>query len=65
MVKPMNGGTFIQSVPNFWQARHLARQPDAVRDKATIARMQDVEIRLNLLGVLPTVADLTISNWGR
>jgi hypothetical protein len=65
LVMPMNGGTFIQSVPDFWQAPHLPRQPDAIRDEGTIARVQDVEIRLNLLGVLPTAADLATGNWGR
>jgi hypothetical protein len=65
VVMPMNNGTFIQSVPDFWQAPHLPRQPDAVRDEATIARVQDVEIRLNLLGVLPTAEDLADGNWGR
>ncbi len=65
LVMPMNGGTFVQSVPDFWQAPHLPRQPDAVRDEVTIARVQDVEIRLNLLGVLPTNADLETGNWGR
>jgi hypothetical protein len=65
LVTPMNGGTFIQSVPDFWQAPHLPRQPDAIRDDATIARVQDVEIRLNLLGVLPTAADLATGTWGR
>jgi hypothetical protein len=65
LVVPMNGGTFIQSVPDFWQAPHLPRQPDAVRDEVTIRRVQDVEIRLNQLGVLPTAADLATGNWAR
>ena len=59
LIAPMNGGTVVMTWPEFWQAHPGARNEDAVR------RTQDVEIRLNSLGVLPTNADLAGGMWGR
>lgn len=59
LVQQVNGGTIIMTWPDFWQAHPGARNEDAVR------RTQDVEVRLNLLGVLPTTQDLASGNWGR
>lgn len=59
LVQQVNGGTIIMTWPDFWQAHPGARNEDAVR------RTQDVEVRLNLLGVLPTTGDLAGGNWGR
>jgi Immunity protein 52 len=59
LVQQVNGGTIIMTWPDFWQAHPGVRNDDAVR------RTQDVEVRLNLLGVLPTTQDLAGGNWGR
>jgi hypothetical protein len=59
LVQPMNGGTVVMTWPEFWQAHDGARNDDAIR------RTQDVEIRLNMLGVLPTNGDIEGGNWGR
>jgi hypothetical protein len=59
MLEQVNGGTIVMTWPEFWQAHPGARNEDAVR------RTQDVEVRLNLLGVLPTTGDLATGNWGR
>ncbi|MFM7442581.1 MAG: hypothetical protein ACKO2N_01530, partial [Tabrizicola sp.] len=61
IVRPMNGGTLVVTQSAFWQA--WAANPHYSR--VAIERAQDVEIRLNLLGVLPTGADLRSGNWGR
>jgi hypothetical protein len=58
-VAPMNGGTVMMTWPEFRQAHPGARNEAAMR------RTQDVEIRLNSLGVLPTHADLEGGMWGR
>jgi hypothetical protein len=59
LVQQVNGGSIILTWPDFWQAHPGARNEEAVR------RTQDVEVRLNLLGVLPTTQDLASGNWGR
>ncbi len=59
LVQLMNGGTVVMTWPAFWQAH------EGARNEAAIRRAQDVEIRLNLLGVLPTSDDLAGGNWGR
>ena len=59
LVQQVNGGTIIMTWPDFWQAHPGARNEEAVR------RTQDVEVRLNLLGVLPTTQDLASGNWGQ
>jgi Immunity protein 52 len=59
LVQQVNGGTIIMTWPDFWQAHPGARNDEAVR------RTQDVEVRLNQLGVLPTAGDLATGNWGR
>lgn len=60
IVRPMNDGTLIVTQSQFWQVgeRHPDYSADAIR------RAQNVELRLNSLGVLPTVADLHGGNWG-
>jgi hypothetical protein len=61
LVQPLNGGSLVMTQSDFWQAWEA--HPEYSRE--AIQRAQDVEIRLNLLGVLPTAADLASGNWGR
>ena len=58
-VEPMNGGTLIVSSPHFWQAG------GADKDDAAIAQAQEVDMKLNLLGVLPTIHELERGDWGQ
>lgn len=60
IVRPMNGGTIIVTQSRFWQVgeRHPDYSSDAIR------RTQNVELRLNSLGVLPTGAELQSGDWG-
>lgn len=60
LVRPMNGGTLVVTQSQFWQAWEA--NPDYSR--AAIERAQEVEIRLNLLGVLPTNIELARGDWG-
>ena len=60
-VEAMNGGTLVMTQTTFWQAW----EANPAYSLAAIQRAQNVEIRLNLLGVLPTAADLASDNWGR
>lgn len=61
LVRPMNGGTLICTQMRFWQAWEA--NPDYSRE--AIERAQEVEIRLNLLGVLPTNIELERGDWGQ
>lgn len=61
LVRPMNGGTLIVTQMRFWQAWEA--NPDYSRE--AIERAQEVEIRLNLLGVLPTNIELERGDWGQ
>jgi Immunity protein 52 len=61
LVQPMNGGTLVVTQSTFWQAW----EGNPAYSQAAIQRAQDVEIRLNLLGVLPTAEDLETGLWGR
>ena len=58
-VESMNGGTLIVSQPHFWQAGGPNKDDDA------IARAQEVDMKLNLLGVLPTIVELERGDWGQ
>lgn len=60
IVRAMNGGTIIITQSRFWQAgeRHPDYSADAIR------RAQNVELRLNSLGVLPTGPELQRGDWG-
>jgi hypothetical protein len=60
IVRPMNGGTLIVTQSRFWQT--FERHP--YYSKEAIERAQEVEIRLNLLGVLPTHIELERGDWG-
>lgn len=60
LVRPMNGGVLVVTQMAFWQAWDA--NPAYSRD--AIERAQDVEIRLNLLGVLPTNIELERGDWG-
>ncbi len=61
IVRPMNDGTLIVTQSQFWQAWEA--HPEYSR--AAIERAQEVEIRLNLLGVLPTNIELMRGDWGQ
>lgn len=61
LVQPLAGGTLVVSQDAFWQAH----PPNPHFSQAAIARAQDVDIRLNLLGVLPTADDLRRGGWGQ
>ena len=61
LVREMNGGTLIVTQMEFWQA--WPAHPDY--SKTAIERAQEVEVRLNLLGVLPTVVELQRGDWGQ
>ena len=60
LVREMNGGTLIVTQMEFWQA--WPAHPDY--SKTAIERAQEVEVRLNLLGVLPTIVELQRGDWG-
>ena len=61
IVRPMLGGTLVATQRGLWQVN-----PDNhYHSEAAIARAQDVDVRLNLLGVLPTADDLRAGTWGR
>ena len=61
IVRPMNGGTAIATQSALWQVfeHHPLHAPEA------IARAQEVELRLNALGVLPTAVELDRGDWGQ
>lgn len=61
LVKPLNGGTLIVTQMQFWQAW----EQNPAYSRAAIERAQEVEIRLNLLGVLPTNIELMRGDWGQ
>ncbi len=61
LVRQMNGGTLIVTQMEFWQA--WPAHPDY--SKTAIERAQEVEVRLNLLGVLPTIVELQRGDWGQ
>ena len=61
LVRPMNGGTLVVTQLAFWQA--IEGHPNYSR--AAINRAQEVELRLNLLRVLPTAQELERGDWGR
>jgi len=61
LVRQMNGGTLIVTQSEFWQA--WPQHPQY--SKAAIERAQEVEIRLNMLGVLPTTVELARGDWGQ
>ncbi len=61
IVQPMHGGTLIATQSQYWQAWEA--NPDYSRE--AIERAQEVEIRLNLLGVLPTSLELQRGDWGQ
>lgn len=56
---PMQGGTFVASQRDWW----VAAGPD--RDTAAVHRAQALELRLNVLGVLPTNIELRRGGWGQ
>ena len=57
----MNGGTLIVTQSRLWQVgeRHPDYSAEAIR------RAQNVELRLNALGLLPTAPDIMRGDWGR
>lgn len=61
IVRPMHGGTLIVTQSAFWQAfeRHPAYSPQAIE------RAQEVELKLAMLGMLPTGEDLQSGEWGK
>ncbi len=61
IVEQMQGGTLIVTQRAFWQA--LDAHPNF--SQAAIDRAQEVEIRLNALGVLPTNMELFRGDWGQ
>ncbi|MDF3606771.1 Imm52 family immunity protein [Paracoccus sp. DMF-8] len=61
IVQPMNGGTLIVPQSTLWQA--VEGHPSY--SKEGIERAQEVEIRLNILGVIPTSMDLDRGGWGQ
>lgn len=60
LVQEMNGGTLIVSHKEVWQV--FEHHP--LYSKAAIEQTQEVELRLNLLGVLPTAVELNRGDWG-
>lgn len=61
LVRPMNGGTLVVTQLQFWQTW----EANPAYSRAAIERAQEVEIRLNLLGVLPTNIELARGDWGQ
>lgn len=61
IVRPMNGGTLIVTQSRLWQVGE--RHPDY--SAQAIRRAQNVELRLNALGLLPTAPDIMRGDWGR
>lgn len=61
LVREMNGGSLIVTQLDFWQS--FPRHP--LYSKGAIERAQEVETRLNILGVLPTHIELARGDWGR
>lgn len=61
LVQQMNGGTLIVTQMDFWQV--FEHHPHY--SKEAIERAQEVETRLDLLGVLPGPSELDKSDWGR
>ncbi len=59
IVLPMQGGTFVASQRDWW----IAAGPQ--RDAAAVRRAQALELRLNVLGVLPTTIELRRGDWGQ
>jgi hypothetical protein len=59
IVLPMQGGTFLASQRDWW----IAAGPQ--RDEAAVQRAQALELRLNVLGVLPTNIELRRGDWGQ
>ena len=61
IVRPVRGGTLIVTQSAFWQAfeRHPAYSPQAIE------RAQEVELKLAMLGLLPTSEDLQSNDWGK
>ncbi len=61
VVRPLHDGTLIMTQSTFWQP--YPTHPNYSR--AAIDRAQEVELRLNLLGVLPTGDVLRRGDWGQ
>ena len=61
IVQQMNGGTLVATQSKFWQAHE--KHPNYSRE--AINRAQEVETRLNLLGVLPTTIEIERGDWGK
>lgn len=55
VVEPLGRGTFLASQVDYWE----------VTDREAVARARALELKLNALGVLPTVQDLARGDWGR
>jgi hypothetical protein len=59
VVRPMRWGTFLASQRDWW----FAAGPR--KDEAAIARAQALDLRLNYLGLLPTLDELRRGDWGQ
>ncbi len=59
IVLPMQGGTLLASQRDWW----IAAGTD--RDATAVHRAQALELRLNAMGVLPTVVELRRGDWGQ
>lgn len=58
VVLPMQGGTVVACQRDWW----VAAGPQ--RDTAAVRRAQALEMRLNALGVLPSILELRRGDWG-
>jgi hypothetical protein len=59
IILPLHGGTFLASQRDWWSAH------SPQRDEAAVHRAQALELRLNHLGVLPTIIELRHGDWGQ
>jgi hypothetical protein len=59
IILPLHGGTFLASQRDWWSAY------GPQRDEAAVHRAQALELRLNHLGVLPTIIELRRGDWGQ
>jgi hypothetical protein len=59
IILPMQGGTFVASQREAW----IAAGPQ--RDEAAVRRAQALDLRLNHLGVLPSIIELRRGDWGQ
>ena len=60
IVQAINDGTLVITQSDFWQP--YEKHP--LYSREAIEKAQDVEIRLNSLGVLPTMLELEKGDWG-